>query len=263
MTSDRWDDAAGYERFMGRWSRPLARAFVDWLAVRHAADWLEIGCGTGALTAAICERAHPASLLACDTAVELVAHCRAHLTDPRLAVEVATPGKLPSRPGGFDAVVSSLVLNFLPDPDAALAEMRQVCAPGGSVAAAVWDYADGMEFLSLFWDTAETLDPAAEALHEGRRFPICRAEALEAAFRRANLHAIRVEPITVPTVFASFDDFWEPIAHGPGPAPTYVSRLPDDARRRLAERLRESLGGEMPIRLRARAWAAHGVRGGA
>jgi len=263
MTKDRWQDASSYERFMGRWSRPLARELVGWLGVRPGAAWLEVGCGTGSLTSAICERADPAVVVACDTAPDYVAHCRQQIRDERLTVVPVPPDGLPARAGGFDAVVSSLVLNFLPTPVDALARMRDACAPGGRVAACVWDYAEGMEFLRAFWDATVAFDPAARDLDEGRRFPICRPEPLRAAFEAAGLESVRVEAIGVATTFADFDDFWAPFLDGPGPAPGYVASLDEASRRRLADRLRDALGPGRPIALRARAWAASGLRAGA
>jgi len=259
---DRWQDASSYERFMGRWSRSLARELLGWLEAPPAAAWLEIGCGTGSLTRAICERADPAVVVACDTAPDYVRYCREHLPDARLTVVPVPADGFPARAGGFDTVVSSLVLNFLPSPVDALARMRDVCAPGGRVAACVWDYAEGMEFLRVFWDAAVGLDPAARDLDEGTRFPICRPESLRAAFDQAGLESVRVEPIGVETTFAGFDDYWAPFLGGPGPAPGYVASLDEAARGRLAERLRDALGPDRPISLYARAWAASGVRGG-
>ena len=262
MPEDRWRDAAAYDRYMGRWSRLLALDFLSWLDLPPGSGWLEIGCGTGALTRAICEAASPRSVTACDTAADYVAFCRERLRHPSLTVVAAGTDALPTRPGGYDAVVSSLVLNFLPDPVAALARMRDLCAPGGCVAACVWDYAVGMEFLRIFWDVAVELDPDAGPLHEGTRFPLCRPEALRAAFAAAGLGSVEVVPLTIPTRFVGFEDFWAPFADGPGPAPSYVAALDERRRRRLAERLRSRLGaaGGRPITLEARAWAARGHR---
>jgi trans-aconitate methyltransferase len=263
MPRDRWEDAAAYDRFMGRWSRELARAFVAWLQVPASASWFEIGCGTGSLTSAICEHGNPASVLACDTAPEFVNYCRERLRYPALTVVPAAPGSLPSAASGHDAVVSSLVLNFLPAPAVSLAQMRDACAPTGCVAACVWDYSEGMDFLRIFWDAAVALDPAARSLHEGARFPLCKPEALRSAFAAAGLQSVSVAPITIPTAFVSFEDFWAPFVDGPGPAPTYVSSLSASDRDRLADRLRVTLAGAdgHPIHLRARAWAAKGLRG--
>jgi len=260
MLADRWEDASSYERFMGRWSRALAHELVTRLDVAEGAAWLEIGCGTGALTTAICELGAPGRVVACDMASDYVDYCRENLRFPALEVVPVSPGSLPEHAGGFDAVVSSLVLNFLPSPVDSLTAMRDACRPGGLVAAAVWDYAEGMEFLRIFWDTAGELDPATTTLDEGQRFRICRPEPLREAFAAAGLRGVVVEPVEISTPFESFEDFWEPFVHGPGPAPTYVSTLEEGARRRLEERLREILSRREPAGLRARAWAARGVR---
>lgn len=261
MTRDRWEDANAYDRYMGRWSRALARELLAWLEVRPGAAWLEVGCGTGALTEAICAVAKPEAVVACDTAPDYVSYCRERYRDDRLIVVPVPEDGYPPRAGGYDVVVSSLVLNFIPAPVDALVRMREACAPGGSVAACVWDYAQGMEFLRVFWDAAVALDPGALDLDEGRRFPLCRPEPLESAFRAAGLDHVRVVPISAATEFASFDDFWTPFVSGPGPAPGYVASLGASARERLADRLRATLGTQQPIALNARAWAARGVRG--
>jgi SAM-dependent methyltransferase len=260
---DRWENASAYDRFMGRWSRPLAREFVSWLRIPGGAHWLEIGCGTGSLTDAICTLGNPAVVVASDTSPDFVAYCRKNLHNPRLSVVTAVPGSLPAITDGFDAVVSSLVLNFLPAPVEALTQMRNACSPRGCVAACVWDYSEGMEFLRIFWDAAVALDPGARALHEGERFPLCKPEALRHAFESAGLQSVIVDSIAVATTFPSFDDFWEPLVNGPGPAPTYVSSLDDGARRKLAARLRDALGSTAPIALEARAWAVRGRRSAA
>jgi SAM-dependent methyltransferase len=263
MAKDRWEDASAYDLYMGRWSRSLANEFVTWLDIRRGAAWLEIGCGTGSLTDAICALADPAAVVACDTAPDYVRYCREHLSYQQLTVVPVPPAGYPSRAGGFDVVASSLVLNFIPSPVAALVQMRASCAPGGRVAACVWDYAEGMEFLRTFWDAAVALDSAAHPLDEGRRFPLCRPDPLRTSFEAAGLESVRIAPISVATTFASFDDFWTPFVNGPGPAPSYVASLSDTARQRLANRLRNTLGPHGLISLRARAWAASGVRSAA
>jgi trans-aconitate methyltransferase len=265
MPRDRWENASAYDRYMGRWSRVLAREFISWLKVAPSASWFEVGCGTGSLTTAICEHGRPASVLACDTAPDFVSYCRERLHFPNLTVVLAAPDALPASATGHDAVVSSLVLNFLPRPVEALAQMREACMPNGCVGACVWDYSEGMEFLRIFWDAAVALRPEAAPLHEGSRFPLCKPDALHAAFSAAGLQAIEVAPLTVPTTFASFHDYWAPFVNGPGPAPTYVSSLSEADRQRLADRLRAVLSrsGNYPLPLSARAWAAKGLRSAA
>jgi ubiquinone/menaquinone biosynthesis C-methylase UbiE len=158
---DIWAGATTYERFMGRWSRELARAFVLCLEIPPGRHWLEVGCGTGALTSRILEIARPDSVVATDPADQFVVHARAALPDHRVQFVTASAEELPTKAAGYDVVVSSLVLNFLPDPTAALREMKSVAGKGGVVAACLWDYAGGMQFLRRFWDAAVALDPAA------------------------------------------------------------------------------------------------------
>jgi SAM-dependent methyltransferase len=260
-TADRWLAGDAYEAYMGRWSRLLAREFVGWLRPRPAAAWLEVGCGTGALTAAVWERCAPASVVACDPSEPFIAHARRNLADARLAFVVAGADALPRREGGFDAAVAGLVLNFLPDPARALAAIRERLRPGALVAAYVWDYAQGMEFLRSFWDEAVASNPDAAALDEGGRFPLCRASALEVLFRSAGLVEVETRPLRIPTDFAAFDDYWAPFLRGTGPAPAYVASLAADAREALRQRLEQRLGAgaDGGIHLTARAWAVRGV----
>ena len=160
-----------------------------------------------------------------------------------------------------DVVVAGLVLNFVPDPVVALAEMRRVARPGGVIAAYVWDYAGKMELMRYFWDAAVALDPGALELDEGRRFPLAAPGPLRAAFEGAGLEAVDVRSIDVPTVFASFDDYWTPFLSGVGPAPGYVVGLDDRARSALRDRLQATLpiASDGSIHLIARAWAVRGA----
>lgn len=261
VSGDRWLTGDAYEAYMGRWSRPLARAFVEWLHPEPSADWLEVGCGTGALTSAICELCEPASVVACDPSRPFIEHARKSLPDARASFVVAGADALPRRDGGFEVVVSGLVLNFVPQPEAAVASMRERLRPGGTVGAYVWDYAEGMEFLRSFWDEAIASDPRAAALDEGLRFPLCRAPALATLFRAAGLVQVAAHPLEIATDFASFEDYWAPFLQGTGPAPSYVASLDSPSRESLRDRLRRRLdaGSDARIRLRARAWAVRGV----
>ena len=258
---DRWVAGDAYEAYMGRWSRPLARAFVAWLDPQRSANWLEVGCGTGALTSTICDRCEPASVVACDLSEPLIEHARTNLPDARVSFIAAGAETLPRRDGGFDVAVAGLVLNFLPDPEAALSSIRERVRQGGVIAAYVWDYAAGMEFLRVFWDEAAAVDPRAIALHEGKRFPLCEAPALASLFRAGGLTAVETRALEIPTEFASFDDYWVPFLRGTGPAPAFVAALDPDRRNLLRERLERRLpaarDGRIP--LRARAWAVRGV----
>jgi SAM-dependent methyltransferase len=256
---DAWAAGDAYEAYMGRWSRRLAREFLAWLEPEPAAHWLDVGCGTGALTAAICERCAPASVTGCDPSAAFIAHARTGIADPRVSFVTADARDLPTRDGGFDWIVSSLVLNFVPEPERAALAMRARLRAGGTVAACVWDYAEGMEFLRHFWEEVVTSDP--EARDEGGRFPLCHPEALTTLFRAAGFRRVEAGAVEIATDFANFDDYWKPFLGGTGPAPAYVAAQDPARREALRKRLERRLGAEGggPIHLRARAWA---VRGG-
>jgi SAM-dependent methyltransferase len=260
-SSDAWTAGATYEHFMGRWSRLVAARFVSWLSVRPAAHWLDVGCGTGALSDAIRAGADPASVVACDPSASFVEYARRQQVDPRVSFVVAGVGHLPTRPGGFDSVTSALALNFFPEPAAAVDEMRRIAATDGLVSACVWDYSGRMEFLRRFWDSAAAVDPGSGDLDEGRRFPLCRPDALEALFRDAGLGRVVCESLEIRTRFSSFADLWTPFLGGTGPAPSYVAGLEPRRREALAEHLDRSLPREPDgaISLLARAWVVRGV----
>lgn len=258
---DRWAAGSSYEDFMGRWSRRLAPRFVAWLRVPGGVHWLDVGCGTGALTDAICRHASPASVLGCDLSEPFIEYARKHSDDSRSSFVVAGAGALPRRAGGYGSVTSSLALNFFPDPEAAVHEMRALTAPGGVVSACVWDYGGKMEFLRHFWDVVAELDSTARDVDEGKRFPLCRLDALADLFRSSRLIDVRCEPIDIPTEFASFDDYWRPLLGGTGPVPSYVASLDADRRMVLAGELDRRLprGPDGTIALTARAWAVRGT----
>jgi SAM-dependent methyltransferase len=262
LPKDLWESARAYERFMGRWSRELARAFVVWLDIPRDRHWLEVGCGTGALTSRILQFGRPASVVATDASQQFVTHARVAIPDDRVQFLTASATRLPTRAAGYDVVASSLVLNFLPDPTAALREMRSLAAKDGVVAACVWDYSGEMQFLRRFWNAAVELDPAARPQDEGERFPICSPSALETAFREAGFSRVTVGALEIATRFQDFDDYWRPFLGGPGPAPGYLSSLDarkqDDLARRLSATLPRNEDGS--IALTARAWAARAER---
>ena len=259
---DSWDAGDRYERFMGRWSRPLARAFVRWTGVPAGRHWLDVGTGTGALATAILEMLEPGTVVACDPSPAFIDAARASLQDPRVSFVVAGVGSLPRREAGYDAVVSGLALNFFPDANGAVREQVEIAAPGGLIGAFVWDYAEGMEFLRHFWNAAASIDENASQLDEGRRFPVCDPESLAAVFKAAGLERVRVTALSVVTRFASFEDYWMPFLGGTGPAPSFVSGLVEGQVAALKGELRARLPVEPDgaIALQARAWAVAGYR---
>ena len=258
---DRWAAASAYEDYMGRWSRKLALRFVSWLGIPGSVHWLDVGCGTGALTKAICSHADPASVLGCDPAEPFIEYAQRHSQDVRASFVVAGAGALPSRAGGYGSVTSLLVLNFLPDSETAIHEMRSLTANHGAVSACVWDYGGRMEFVRCFWDAVAAVDSTARELDQGQRFPLCRRQALTDLFRAGGLGDVRCEPIEIPTEFASFDDYWRPLLGGTGSAPSYVASLDADRRTTLARKLEQVLprGPGGTIALTARAWAVRGT----
>ena len=255
-----WDDGAAYEQYVGRWSRRVAAPFIRQLAMAAGARWLDVGSGSGALSEAVLVAAGPAALLGIDRSAAYVALLRRRLGDARAHFAVGDALRLPLSAGACDAVVSGLVLNFIPQPAEAVAEMARVVGSGGTVAVYVWDYAGEMQFMRHFWDAAVAQDPAAAALDEGARFPICRPEPLATLLRTAGLADVVVWPIDVATHFRDFDDYWRPFLSGQGPAPGYVAALDEAPRAALRERLRATLptAPDGSISLIARAWAARG-----
>jgi hypothetical protein len=152
-------------------------------------------------------------------------------------------------------------MNFFPDSEAALEEMRSVSARQGTVSACVWDYGGRMEFLRYFWDAAATVDSTARALDEGKRFPLCHPDRLTGLFRSGGLGDVRCEAIEIPTAFANFRDYWQPFLGGTGPAPSYVASLDAARRAMLSRKLEDTLprGRDGSIALTARAWAVRGT----
>lgn len=262
--NDRWASGSSYEGYVGRWSRLVAPQFVDWLAVPPRSRWLDVGCGTGALTDTILARCDPSSVVGVDSSEPFLAHARAAVRDPRATFLVGSAATTGLNDGEVDAVVSGLVLNFVPDVGEALAEAQQVVRPGGVIAGYVWDYAEGMQLMRRFWDAAVALDPAAGPLDEGDRFGLAAPEPLATAFSAAGLGGVEVRPIEVSTVFANFDDLWAPFLGGTGTAPAYLASLAEPVRDALRDRLHTSLSAadDGSIHLTARVWAARGRRPG-
>jgi SAM-dependent methyltransferase len=261
MANDVWALGDAYERYVGRWSRLVAEAFLPWLAVPAGLRWLDVGCGTGALTASVLALAEPAEVVAVDTSEGFLSTARANISDPRATFRSADAQSLPLPDDHFDVVVSALALNFVPDPPQAVAQFARVAAPGGVVAAYVWDYEQGMGMMRQFWDAATELDATVAQRDEARRFPMCNPDPLRTLWTDAGLHDVVVHPIDVPTVFADFNDYWQPFLAGQGPAPAYTMSLPQEHRLALGDLLRTRLPyqADGSVALTARAWAIRGT----
>lgn len=254
---DSWSAGEYYERYMGRWSRQIAARYLDWLAAPAGAAWLDLGCGTGALTQTILARCNPRSVIGIEQSAGFLDHARATTQDERARFEVGDAQKIPLPDASVDVAASALMLNFVPDKLAALREMRRVLQPGGALSFYVWDYpGGGMGFIRAFWSAATELDAKAAELGEGARFPYCTPEGLTALCREAGLPPVAVAPIEIETRFASFEDYWQPFTLGTGPAPGYCASLPEEHRARLKQHLMRQAGGPGPLSFTARAWAA-------
>lgn len=257
-----WASGKAYEPYVGRWSRLVAREFVEWLAIVPGARWLDVGCGTGALTQTILHHANPSKIDGIDPSEGYLALARQQTQDPRVRFDIGDARSLPADSASYDAVVSALVLNFIPEVSSGMAEMARVTRPGGVVAGYVWDYAGKMELMRYFWDAAVALKPEDVERDEGRRFPICKPVALKELFESAGLTNVEVRSVDISTPFQNFDDYWTPFLGGQFPAPDYAMSLDEEARVRLRERIRAELpiAPNGSITLVARAWAVQGNR---
>ncbi len=261
--SDTWERGGPYERYVGRWSRRVAPAFLAWLEVPAGRSWVDVGCGTGALCAAILEHSAPSSVTGVEPSAGFLATAAENLAG-RATLHQGSATAIPLEDSSADAVVAGLVLNFVADQRAALAEMARVANNGGTIGAYVWDYGGKMELIRQFWDAAVELDPAAATLDEGTRFPLCRPEALTELFAGAGLDDVEATAIDISTPFADFDDYWQPFLGGQGPAPAHAMSLDEPARERLRELLRRRIPTQPDgtIALIARAWAVRGINAG-
>jgi SAM-dependent methyltransferase len=221
-----------------------------------------VGCGTGALSQTVLDLARPTRVKGIDKSEGFVNTSRRRVDQPQAEFDVGDAMALPIDPETFDAAVSGLVLNFVPQPSLMVAQMARAVRTNGIVGLYVWDYGAKMQFMRHFWNAAAAIDPAAYDLDEGRRFPFCQPDALRQLFEGAGLQVMETHPIDIHTDFKNFDDFWSPFLGGQGSAPGYTMSLSEEQRARLRDRLYNSLpfavDGSIP--LLARAWAIKGIK---
>ena len=256
-----FDEGSRYERFMGRWSERLAPLLVRFADVRDDQIVLDVGSGTGSLARSVVDGVPSARVIGTEPGCAFARHARAHTPSRRVQYVVGALPDLPHPGETFDRVIALLVLNFVSDRDAALREMIRVTRPGGVIAAAVWDYGDGMDMLRVFWDEAVSADPAAGPRDE-RHMPLCRRGELSALWRAHALTAVEEPMLSVNARFESVDDFWLPFLGGQGPAGMYVNGLAPASREALREKLRQRVLPDRPdggFVLTLRAWAVKGV----
>jgi SAM-dependent methyltransferase len=250
-----------YDAFMGRWSRGLAPLLVRFAGVNDRDVILDVGSGTGSLTEALAAAAPSGRIIGIDRSEPYVAVARARHQAERVRFEVGDAHHLPFEDATFDLTVSLLILNFIPELDKALTEMIRVTRPGGTLAAAVWDYREGMEMLRVFWDEAIALAPSADKRDE-RHMPLSGRGELGTLWRTHGLQNVSEAPLTIETPFSSFEDYWAPFLKQQGPAGVYVASLSRRDADQLRLNVRRRLLGDAPdgaITLRARAWAVRGT----
>jgi SAM-dependent methyltransferase len=249
--SDHFSDAAGYERATGRFTRQVARQFVPWLGVRRDARWLDCGCGTGALTAAVIDLAWAGEVAALDASADFLEYARRTL--PGVRFELGSVLELPFPDARFDAVVSGCLLHHLADPRVAVGEMARVTAPGGTVGAYEWD---GVFQLNRpYWEAAAGAGLAQPPIPTGFES----AEALAAVLADAGLTATQTARLEAEVEFDSAEAWLETLLGRHGNVGEHWATLDEPARARLRERARERLG-EGAFTIRAGAWAARGSR---
>ena len=258
---DLFADGDAYEHYVGRWSRPIGHMFVEWLSQPSSLCWADVGCGTGALTGIILEKADPKSVVGVEPSAGFLGVALASIKDRRAELRTGDAQSLPIENRTVDVVVSGLVLNFVPDKIGALDEMCRIVKPGGVVAAYVWDYAGEMQLMRYFWNAVADLFPEGAERDEGKQFPICNPASLADLFGSIGLQKIETCALDAPTVFVDFEDYWSPFLRGQGPAGVYCVSLSEQDRDRLRTRLESTLpvNADGTISLMARAWAIQGT----
>ncbi len=256
-------DGAAYEFFLGRWTKALAPLLLDFAGFPPEGAVLDAGCGTGSLARAMAARWPGRRVVGIDIAEPYVAYARGETRTAPPVFEHGDLTALPYADGAFTGAAAQLALNFVPDPLQALHELRRVTRPGGTLAAAVWDFRGGLVYQRLFWDTAAGIDPrAGEARDRLFSSPLALPHGLPHLFRAAGLADVARGSLTLRMNYASFDDYWEPLLGGQGPVGTYVTALDQDLRRRIEAAVRRSFLSGAPDgerSLTATAWAVRGT----
>ena len=244
--------ADSYDRFMGRYSMPLAPLLADFAGITDGQTVLDVGCGPGALTAELVRRLDPASVSAVDPSESFVAAARQRY--PAVTVRRASAEALPFADRAFDAALAQLVVHFMSNPVQGLREMSRVTRDGGVVAACVWDHESGKGPLGVFWDAARQIDPDVE---DESRFAGAREGHLVQLFHEAGLGEIEDTTLSISAEHRSFEEWWEPYTLGVGPAGKFVADLETARQDELRERCRNALPAA-PFVLTANAWTARG-----
>ncbi|MGI8460561.1 MAG: class I SAM-dependent methyltransferase [Solirubrobacterales bacterium] len=256
--AETFGSAAAYDRFVGRYGPQLASALIDFAAAEPGMRAIDVGCGPGALAAALADRLGATNVSAADPSPPFVKACRARV--PGVDVVEAPAENLTFADHSFDVALSQLVVNFMDDPEAGVREMARVTRPGGTVSSCVWDYGGEMTLLRAFWDAAREIAPErAAAADEGVVMRWCEEGELAELWSAAGLGSIRFGPLVVSASYTDFDDLWSPLPTGIGPAGAFCKSLDEDQQTRLRSEYRQRLEvGDAPFELTGRAWAVAG-----
>jgi ubiquinone/menaquinone biosynthesis C-methylase UbiE len=256
----------GYELQMGRWSRRLARPFLDFVGTSDGDSVLDVGCGTGCLAFALTEKCQVSQLHGIDFAPAYIEHATRLNHDPRIVFQVGDACAMDFPDHSFDRVLSLLVLHFVPSADQAIAEMRRVARPGAVVGATVWDARGGFVANRIFFDTAAALDPkASERRARNYTRPMTRPGELANAWLAAGFSEVVETALSIRMEFASFDDYWAPYVGADGPNAEYVATLSEPERTRLRDAVRLAYvdgAADGPRSYAAVAWAVKGIAPG-
>jgi ubiquinone/menaquinone biosynthesis C-methylase UbiE len=254
-----WNDAVGYEAYVGHWSRAIAPRFLAWLALPAGLSWLDVACGTAALTSAILAGCDPERVVALDASADYLASAQQSCRDSRVRFVVGNANVLSFLSATFDVAVSGFALNFIAF-DRALAEQHRVVRPGGTMAAYVWDYAGEYQFARCFWDAALTIDPRAAAYDPGRKATICREENLRQALLAAGCTEVETCVFDDSGEFPSREAYWHTFDGRQGSTFEYLSLLTDEQRSHLKASLLAAMNPHGPVKLKIRALAVKGLR---
>ena len=253
-----FQNADVYEQIMGRWSRRLAPLLIRFGGLSDRDRVLDVGCGTGSLTFMLPEIANVQAITGIDLTPGFVEFARRRNSDLRITFQEGDARQLPFEDGAFDRAFSMLVLQFIPDAARAVAEMKRVVRPGGSVTAAVWDTFGGQPHIRLIWDIAAVLDPGIERnLFRSLSGPGEMAEL----WQEIGLRDVEMTSLLIRMDFTSFDDYWSPFAAGEGPPGQLVARFTGAARTALEQHVRRAYLANRPDGARSFASVAWACRG--
>ncbi len=264
MTNDFWSDGELYERYTGRWSRLIANEFIAWLGIEGSRleNCIDMGCGTGALSEALLANAVCESLTCFDLSPAYLSLAKKRIQSKEVEFLLGDGQNTLLPSGKYCGVVSGLAVNFVESPEKMLSEMRRLGRSGATLGLYIWDFADGMKPIRMFWDAAhECRAPDVEELDSANLFPICQRENLLESISEAGWLEPEVAPVEIDARFENFDDYWTPFLSGQGTAPAFAVGLGEEVREKVRQTLCAMVTHDSnePFVLRTSAWGAKGI----